>query len=112
MHAGGFFVRLKRKARGETIYDDPLKEAQQFIDQHGKTGQGDALRRVVEALWRENGEFSESDIAFFSSPLLDLISQLIDARITGRYPEWQWERASCHPPWHFLLALHKRYGIE
>jgi hypothetical protein len=62
----------------------------------------------VRALWKGEGEFTESDIWSFSNKRLALVSALIDARMENRYPEWQWHLASSYPPWRFLLDLQNK----
>jgi len=108
MDSATFLVMIQKRATRTNSAADPLKEAQKFIDEYGSTGEGQALRRVVEALWTGKGDFSESDLASFSAKSLALIPALVNTRIEGRYSEWQWHRASCHPPWRFLLDLHKK----
>lgn len=111
MDAAAFFLTIKNRAPRTEPATDPLKEAQKFIDDFGATGEGQALRRVVEALWTGSGEFEDSEISSFSAKSLSLISALVVARTEGRYSEWKWHRASCYPPWRFLLDLHKKYGL-
>jgi hypothetical protein len=91
--------------------EDPLNQAQRFIDCRGTTGEGKALLAVVKALWKGTGQFDEKDLYSLSSDSLALVAALVEARANGRYPEWKWHRASCYPSWRFLLDLHKQYGI-
>lgn len=111
MNAAEFFSLIEKRAPETYAAEDPLMQAQRFIDDNGMTGEGRALRHVVEALWTGKGEFEETDMASFGAKSLALIVDLVAARTDGRYPEWKWHRASCYPPWRFLLDLHKKYGL-
>ncbi len=50
MNAAAFLVALRRRARAVSPVRDPLAEARRFLDAHGETGEGQALRRIIETL--------------------------------------------------------------
>jgi hypothetical protein len=95
MDAAAFLVTLRKRAPAAEAPHDPLADARRFLAQHAETAEGRALRRVLQALARSNGDFAEIDVWLFSTETLGLVSALIDARLTGRYPEEEWQRA-CH----------------
>ena len=90
MNAAAFLIALNRRARLVCNTRDPLAAARAFLDVHGETGEGQALRRVLDTLASGNGEFTESDVWFFSTENLALVSALVDARIEGVYSEMEW----------------------
>jgi hypothetical protein len=90
MNAAAFLVALRRRARVTSPARDPLAEATRFFDAHGETGEGQALRRVIDTLASGNGEFAESEVWLFSAETLPLVAALVDSRIEGRYPELEW----------------------
>ena len=53
----------------------------------GETGEGQALRRVVETLATGAGDFDESEVWLFSAETLALVSALVEARMEGRYSD-------------------------
>lgn len=111
MDTADFLAILGQVGPAPSVTEDPLKQAQRFIDLNGETGEGRVLLSVVKALWTGEGTFSESDLYSLGSNSRALISALSEARVEGRYPEWRWHRASSYPPWRFLLDLQKKYGI-
>ena len=56
----------------------------------GETGEGQALRRVIETLETGAGDFAESDVWLFSAETLALVDALVDARLEGLYPDGDW----------------------
>jgi hypothetical protein len=79
-----FAARVTSPAR------DPLAEARRFLDDYGETGEGQALRRFMDTLASDNGEFAESEVWLFSAETLALVAALVEARISGRYPDAEW----------------------
>ncbi len=90
MNAAAFLVALRRRARAVSPVRDPLAEARRFLDARGETGEGQALRRVIETLATGAGDFSESEVWLFSAETLALVDALVEARLQGRYPETNW----------------------
>ena len=94
MNAAAFLVELRRRDPAVSPIRDPLAEARRFLDAHGETGEGQALRRVVETLATGSGDFAESDVWLFSGETLALVSALVEARMEGRYMEGEWRQAT------------------
>ena len=92
MNAAAFLVALRRRARAVSPVRDPLAEARRFLDAHGETGEGRALRRVIETLATGAGDFADYDEWLFSAETLALVSALVDARLQGLYPDGDWRR--------------------
>ncbi len=92
MNAAAFLVALRRRARYVSTVRDPLAEARRFLDERGETGEGQALRRVIETLATGAGDFDESEVWLFSSETLALVSALVEARLQGLYPDGDWRR--------------------
>ena len=69
---------------------DPLAEARRFLDEFGETGEGQALRRIMDTLASGNGEFAESEVWLFGAETLGLVAALVEARIDARYPDAEW----------------------
>ncbi len=90
MNAAAFLVALRRRARAVSPVRDPLAEAHRFLDAHGETGEGQALRRVIETLTTGAGDFEESEVWLFSAETLALVSALVEARLEGRYSDEEW----------------------
>ena len=90
MNAAAFLVPLRRRARYVSPVRDPLAEAHRFLDTHGETGEGRALRKVLETLATGAGNVDEAEVWLFSTETLALISALVDARLQGLYPEGDW----------------------
>ena len=93
MNAAAFLVALRRRARAVSPVRDPLAEAHRFLDAQGETGEGQALRKVIETMANGTGEFSESDVWLFSAERLALVSALVEACMEGRYAEGDWRGA-------------------
>lgn len=93
MDAAAFHLALRRRTRDLTPARDPLAEARRFLDAHGETGEGQALRRVIDTLATGKGEFAESEVWLFSTETLALVAALVEARIQGIfYTEEDWRR--------------------
>ncbi len=92
MNAAAFLVALRRRARAVSPVRDPLAEARRFLDARGETGEGQALRRVIETLATGAGDFDESEVWLFSSETLALVDALVEARLQGLYPDGDWRR--------------------
>ena len=95
MDAAAFLVALRKRAPAAEAPHDPLADARRLLAQDAETAERRALRRVIQALANSNGTFAETDVWLFSAETLGLVSALIDARLNGRYPEGEWQRA-CH----------------
>lgn len=108
MNSSDFLRAIRKRVSVVTCIQDPLTEARRFIQRHGTTGEGRALRAIVETLWKRRGEFNDADIWSLSGRKLALVSALFDARLEGRYEEWEWHLASSYPAWRFMLDLHKK----
>ena len=92
MNAAAFLVALRRRARAISPVRDPLAEAHRFLDTSRETGEGQALRRVIETLATGTGDFDESEVWLFSAETLALVAALVEARLEGRYPDGDWWR--------------------
>ncbi len=91
MKAAAFLLALRRRTPAISPSRDPLADARRFVHEHGETGEGRALRRIINLLATGEGEFSEADIWHFSAATLALVVALVDARITGiPYSEAEW----------------------
>ena len=91
MNAATFLIALRRRATKIRDIRDPLAAAKTFLTNHGDTGEGQALRRVIATLVSGTGEFAESDGWLFSSETLDIVDALVGARIEGVfYSEEEW----------------------
>jgi len=62
MNAAAFLLALRRRTHAITSVRDPFAEARRFLDAHGETGEGQALRRVMETLATGSGDFAESEV--------------------------------------------------
>ena len=90
MNAAAFLVALRRRAPATSPAGDPLAEARRFLDEFGETGEGQALRRIMDTLASGNGEFAESEVWLFGAETLGLVAALVEARIDARYPDAEW----------------------
>jgi hypothetical protein len=54
---------------------------QVFLGLRGQTAEGQALRRVAEALVSATGQFRDSDVWLFSAESTALVAALIEARL-------------------------------
>lgn len=85
MNAAAYLVALRRRASTVSSARDPLADAQRFLEEHGHTSEGMALRKVMNALISGNGEFAESEVWLFGQDRLPLVAALIDVRTGGGY---------------------------
>ncbi len=93
MKAAAFLLALSRRAPTVSPSRDSLADARRFILAHGETGEGRALRRIINLLATDEGAFSEADIWHFSAETLPLVAALVEARIAGiPYSEAEWSR--------------------
>jgi hypothetical protein len=90
MDLPAFIAAAARRTRSTSTHRDPLLAARQFIDQHGTTLEGQALRKMLKALTVMRGDFAESELFLFSTESLTLVKALVEARIEGRYAEADW----------------------
>ena len=90
MNAAAFLAAVRRRTRFTLAHDDPLAAAWRFLDEHGETGEGQALRKVIRTLAATDGEFAESEVWLFSAETISLVDALVEARLEGRYPELDW----------------------
>ena len=93
MDAATFLVAIRKRSAKSGWPNDPLADAKRFLAQHAETAEGRALRRVLQALASSKGDFAATDVWLFSTETLGLVSALIDARLSGRYPGEAWQRA-------------------
>ncbi len=89
--AAAFLVALRRNTGSLPNIADPMADALAFLKDHGDTGEGLALRRVMRTLATGEGQFSEADIYSFSKKTCGLVSVLLDMRDMGRYSPEQWQ---------------------
>ncbi len=93
MNAAAFLIALRRRATKPCATRDPLGAARRFLAEHGDTGEGQALRRVIATLISGSGEFAESDVWLFSAETLGLVDALVEARMEGvLYTEEDWRQ--------------------
>jgi hypothetical protein len=90
MRAAAFLLLVNRHARLVSDARDPLTEARRFLDVHGATGEGQALRKVIKTLLTTEGEFTESEVWLFSAETLALVAALVQARIEDHYSNEEW----------------------
>lgn len=90
MELAAFLAAAARRTRFTSTHRDPLQAARRFIERHGATTEGQALRRVLKCLATKRGEFAESELSTFSTKTLVLIKALAEARTEGRYAEKDW----------------------
>ena len=90
MNTAAFLIAVRRQTHTTSPHPDPLAVAWRFLDEHGQTAEGQALRRVIKALAAKDGAFSESEVWLFSADTLPLIATLVEARLEGRYSEIEW----------------------
>jgi hypothetical protein len=90
MNAADFFTDVKRRVSRKCQASDPLEEARRVLGASGLTAEGQMVRKAVVALGAHDGEFGDSDIHRLGADALALVSALIDARNTRRYPDGDW----------------------
>ena len=96
MDATSFNLEIKRRASNLNSPADPLFDAVVLLAEIAPTAEGQALKRILEALATREGSFQESDLNLFSPGTLVLVSALIDARLTDRYRESEWNLSFCY----------------
>ena len=92
MNAAAFLVALRSCARATSPVRDPLAQARRFLAARGETGEGQAVRKVIETLATGTGDFAEAEVWLFSANTLALVSALVEARLQGLYPDGDWRR--------------------
>ncbi len=90
MNAADFLLALGRRSRLGSNARDPLAKAWRFLEAHGETAEGQALRRVMDTLASGKGEFGESEVWLFSAKTAALVAALVETRIEGRYADAKW----------------------
>ena len=90
MNAADFFADVKRRVSRKCMASDPLEEARRVLGASGLTAEGQMVRKAVVALGTHDGEFGDSDIHRLGADALALVSALIDARNSKRYPDGDW----------------------
>ena len=94
MDAAAFLAALKRRTRTISSHPDPLVGTRQFLREHGETGEGRGLRRIIETLATGKGEYAESEVYLISDKMLAVVMALFEARERGFYSEEEWRRGS------------------
>jgi hypothetical protein len=94
MKSTAFLIEVKRRATRLCSSNDPLAEARRLLQTSGLTAEGQMLRKVVDALGADQGEFGESDVHRLGADMLALVSALADARATRRYSDADWLKAA------------------
>jgi hypothetical protein len=94
MDAAGFIVEVCRRAGEPLNVHDPLQIAQAILWGEDQTAEVQMLRRSVEAIGLNWGEFSEADVYLLSLDMLRLVSALREAKLCGQYPVMTWARAT------------------
>ena len=94
MKAATFLLALTRRARTRSLAQDPLAEAQRFLDENGETGEGRALYKVIETLISGTGDFDETEVWSYSNSTLELVAALLEARLAVRYSEEYWRNVT------------------
>jgi hypothetical protein len=90
MDADSFLLEIKRRAADRDLSKDPLSKAILLLAGTALTAEGQALKRVLDALATGGGSFRESEVYLFSASSLALVAALIDARFAGQYQEADW----------------------
>jgi hypothetical protein len=92
MDTAAFLVKLRKRSTSVHKSSDPLADAAAILARISTAAEGQALRRVIEALANMEGRFRESDVYLFSAGTLALVVALIDARMVGLYRQQEWQR--------------------
>ena len=87
MQLAAFIAAAGRRTAFTSTHRDPLQAVRTFLDEHGATAEGQALRKVIRALIATHGESAESELVLFGTETLMLVTALADARMEGRYTE-------------------------
>jgi len=64
-----------------------LEASSRFLDEHGETGEAQALREVVKALAARDGEYAESEAYLPGGKMLSFVAALLVARARGCYAQ-------------------------
>jgi hypothetical protein len=91
MDAASFMLEIKRRTANRDSSRDPLFKAIEILAGIAPTAEGQALKRVLDALATREGSFRESDVYLFSSGTLALVATLMEARLADRYRESEWQ---------------------
>lgn len=97
MDPGAFVLEVCRRAGEPLNVRDPLQIAKSILWGEDQTAEVQVLRRAVEAIGLNWGEFSEADIYLLSLDMLKLVSALREAKLRGQYPVINWARATYYP---------------
>ena len=96
MEPGAFILEVSRRAGEPLNASDPLQIAQSILWGDDQTAEVQMLRRAVEAIGLNWGEFSEADVFMLRLDMLKLISALCEAKLLEQYPVMSWARAACY----------------
>jgi hypothetical protein len=97
MDSATFFAEVKRRASRACLAPDPLAEAGRFLEASGLTAEGQMVRKSVEALAGNAGEFGDSDVHKLGADALALVGALVDARAKKRYRDAEWQAVAACP---------------
>ena len=97
MDLAAFLVEVSRRAGEPLNVSDPLQIAQAILSGDDQTAEVQVLRRAVEAVGLNWGEFSEADVYLLSLDMLKLVSALCEAKLRGQYPVMAWAKATYYP---------------
>jgi hypothetical protein len=98
MDNAAFFAEVKRRVSRACLAPDPLVEARRFMQESGSTGEGQMVRKAVQALGGNAGEFGDSDVHRLGADALALVSALADAKMRRRYRDAEWLAAVAVDP--------------
>ena len=90
MNLPAFLAATGLRTNFTSTHRDPLDAARKFLDKHGTTAEGQALRKVLKALAATSGDFAESEIFLLGTESLTLVKALAEAQVEGRYAEADW----------------------
>jgi hypothetical protein len=90
MNAADFMTEVKRRVTRPCAAPDPLAETRRFLEASGLTGEGQMVRKSVEALGGAERDFGDADVHRLGAIALGLVSALADARERRRYPDADW----------------------
>lgn len=93
MDTAAFLAALKKRARSDAEYADPLATAVLLVQFNPYTTESRALRKLLKTLATTQGVFRESEAWLFSGEVSGLTAALIDARLEGRYSDEEWQHA-------------------
>jgi len=92
MNAAAFLAAIRSRAKTISTHPDPLVGALTFLEEHGDTGEGRMLRRIIDTLASGKGDYAESDLYLLRDKMLAVVVALIEARERGFYSEEEWRR--------------------